>query len=99
MKGIAGLMGVVVICALGLAALRDPDEFWASAIFTLAFVIISVAAVAALVLEGRVRATWAGLAIVGWSCLLLWLLRPQLTLVKVAGAVGPRGNAIGTIEL
>src|SRR6516165_9214735 len=70
---IANLMIVVLYVGLGFAALRNADEFWASATFTLAILAVSVAVVVAVARKGRARLTWLGFAVFGWASLLIWL--------------------------
>ena len=76
---LAQLMAVVLFIGLGFAALRNADDFWASVTYTLAFLMISVAALAALARKGRVRLVWAGFAMFGWARLLVGAL-PQFGL-------------------
>lgn len=71
---IAQLMAVVLFVGFGFAAWRNADENWASAAYTLAFLMISVAPLCALARIGRARMAWAGFAIFGWSRLLVGAL-------------------------
>jgi hypothetical protein len=64
---LAQLMAVVIFIALGFGALKNADMFWASAIYTLAFLMLSVAALGALARTGRARLVWAGFAVFGWA--------------------------------
>jgi hypothetical protein len=64
---LAQLMGVVVFIGFGLTALRNANEFWASATYTLAFLLISGAPVGALARKGNARVVWAGVAAFGWA--------------------------------
>jgi hypothetical protein len=64
-------MAIVLFIGFGFAALRNADEFWASATFTLAFFMISVAPLGALARRGRARMSWAGFAVFGWASLLV----------------------------
>jgi hypothetical protein len=70
---IANLMIVVLYAGLGFAALRNADEFWASATYTLAILAISAAVVVAVARRGRARLTWLGFAVFGGASLLIWL--------------------------
>jgi len=74
---IAALMAVVLTVALGFAALRNANDFWASATFTVAIVMIVGASPGALAREGAARMTWAGFAAFGWTYLLLSVLPPR----------------------
>jgi hypothetical protein len=71
---IAQAMTVVLYVGFGFAALRNADELWASATFTLAYLLISVAPLGALARKGRARMAWAGFAVFGWSRLLVGAL-------------------------
>jgi hypothetical protein len=64
---LAQLMAIVLYVGFGFAALRNADEVWASATYTLAFLMISVAPLGALARKGRARMAWAGFAVFGWS--------------------------------
>jgi hypothetical protein len=68
---LAQLMVIVLYVGLGFAAPRDADEFWASATYTLAVIMITTAVVGALVRRGRARAYWTGFAVFGWSYVLV----------------------------
>ena len=75
---LAQLMTIVLFIGFGFAALRNPNEFWMSATYTLAFLMISVAPLGALARKGRDRMAWAGFAVFGWARLLVGAL-PYLT--------------------
>ena len=74
---IAQLMAIVLFAAIGMAALRNASKFWASAVFTLAILTVSVAIVGAVARTGKLRMAWAGYAVAGWSCLIIWLATPN----------------------
>ncbi len=57
---IAALMACVLVAAIGLAALRDPSELWASAIFSLTVVGLLVSALAAAARGGAARLACLG---------------------------------------
>jgi hypothetical protein len=87
---IAGLMAVVLLVAVGVAALRSASDLWAGALFTLALGVLAIAALGAVSLRGRQRASWAGFAALGWGYLLLafgpWCdtaIRPRLLTTKL----------------
>jgi hypothetical protein len=65
---IAWLMTVVLLVALGFAALRRSSEVVASAVFTSAVVTLLVATVGAVLGRG---AAWVGFAVFGWGGLIL----------------------------
>src|SRR4051794_21182994 len=64
---LAQLMAVVLCVGLVLAALRNAEAILASAIYTLAFLALSVAPLNALARKGRTRMAWAGFAVFGWA--------------------------------
>ncbi|MBX6316078.1 MAG: hypothetical protein IRY99_24670 [Isosphaeraceae bacterium] len=68
---VLALMGVVALVAFGIAALRRATEVWASATFTLAVALLSMAVVGALVRRGPGQAFWIGCAVPGWVYLAL----------------------------
>jgi hypothetical protein len=64
---ITRMLGLVLGCAVFLAALRSGSNLWFKVIYTLTFVSLGYAAVAA-----RYRgAYWHGFAVVGWAYFLL----------------------------
>jgi hypothetical protein len=73
---LAQLMAVVLYFGFGFAALRNADDFWASATFTLAISAISVAFVAAFARRGKARTTWSGFAVFGLAYLIIGLWPP-----------------------
>jgi hypothetical protein len=74
---LAQLMAIVLYVGFGFAALRNADEVWASATYTLSVVAISTALVAVLVQRGRARPVWIGFAAFGWTYLLISTLPPR----------------------
>jgi hypothetical protein len=70
---IAGLMGAVLVVALGLAALRNASETWAGVMFLLTCGVLSLAIVGVICREDGERAWWLGFALFGWGYLLLSL--------------------------
>ena len=73
---IAALMAVVVVAALGLAALRDASELRAGATFLLTCGVLCVAIVGAVCRTGTERAWWLGFALFGWGYMLLAFRSP-----------------------
>jgi hypothetical protein len=65
------LMALVLLVAVGFAALGNPTELWASAIFTLTVGLLCYSVVGAMFLRGRRRAYWGGFATFGWVYLIL----------------------------
>lgn len=68
---IAGLMGVVVVAAVGLAALQNPTSAWAGAIFMITYGWLGVAIVGAIYRRGAARAWWLGFAVFGCGYLVM----------------------------
>lgn len=66
---IAGLMAIVSIVAVGIAALRNASVLWASVTFTLAVVMMLAAVVGVAARRGRGRVVWFGFAVFGWAYL------------------------------
>lgn len=60
------LMAFVLVSAIGLAALRNANEIWASVMLLLAFGAAATALVNALILPGKKRCGWTGYAV--FSC-------------------------------
>ncbi len=63
---IAGLMGFVVVVAVGLVALKQADPTWASACFTIAVGTLTVGIFRAVFGRGRSRTFWTGFSLAGW---------------------------------
>ncbi len=63
---VAGLMAVILLLAVGMAALRDPTTLWARAIFTAAVTLFAASLLGAMIHRGIPRFSWAGLAVFGW---------------------------------
>ena len=72
---IAGLMGAVLVAAVGLAALHDGSPIWAGIIFLLTCAILSLGIVG-LAFRRPKRVWWFGFCLFGWSYLAiaLWSL-------------------------
>jgi hypothetical protein len=71
---IAGLMGIVLVAAVGLAALVSPSPAWAGAIFLVTCVVLGLAIVGAIYRRGASRAFWVGVCVFGWGYLALLTL-------------------------
>lgn len=71
---IAGMMAVVVLLALGLAALRSPSSLSAGIAFLSVGAILLAAILGAVYHRGRRQAFWLGFALFGWSYFVLSLL-------------------------
>lgn len=57
------LMVLIVGAAVGLAALRNANVYWASAVAVVVGVAVAVSLIGALALRGKERYTWAGFAV------------------------------------
>jgi hypothetical protein len=68
---LAQLMTVVLYLGVGFAALGNANQFWASAVYTLAVILIALALVGALAGNDMTRPRWVGFAIFGWTYLLI----------------------------
>jgi hypothetical protein len=71
---IAGLMGIVLVAAVGMAALVAPSPTWAGAIFLLTCAVLGLAIVGAIYRRGASRAFWVGFCVFGWGYLALLAL-------------------------
>src|SRR6184192_4085180 len=90
---IGGLMGVVLVAAIGLAALRNASEPWAGVMLLLTHGVLGFAAIGVVCRRHVERAWWLGFSLFGWGYLALvafwpWYdFPPTTTLLEV---VGPR---------
>ena len=71
---IASLLVVVLVLGVGFAALRESDETWDSALFTLALCVLFVSILLAVHHNEARRAFWLGFAVFGWIYLGLSLV-------------------------
>jgi hypothetical protein len=83
---VLGLMGVVLLFAVGMAALRLNDEVLTAGVFAATFAALGVGALFAIYRRGA----WAGFAIFGWAVFLI--CQPQ-----TAPAVGPTSLVMGVV--
>lgn len=111
---IKGLMGAVIVVALGLAALRDPSEIWSGIMFLLTCGVLCLAIVGVVCRQDEERAWWLGFALFGWGYLLLSMrstvVLPTLTLLdsiaarlgapfRFSGGMGGMGGGMRSIGL
>jgi hypothetical protein len=68
---ISELIVVVVITAIGLAAIRSGSPSWAGAMFSITFFAIICAILGIALGRGMRRVYWLGFAVLGWSYLVL----------------------------
>src|SRR5438270_6584328 len=73
---IAGMMGLVVVAGVGIAALRYPSANWAGVLFTVALGVVLTAVLGAVARRGPGRLAWVGMATFGGTYLVLslWLI-------------------------
>jgi hypothetical protein len=72
---IAGIMGAVVVLAVGFAGLSAASALWASAVFSLTVTLLVTAILGAVACRGPSRIAWLGFALFGWTYVLatFWL--------------------------
>jgi hypothetical protein len=77
---IRALMSVIVVSAVGLAALRNANELWAGAMLCVALAALGVAVLGGIFLRGREQAWWLGFVVIGSGYLIASLgpTQPQL---------------------
>ena len=68
---IRDLMGAVVFLAAALAALRNPDDYWAGGLLIVTLVLLGTAVLAVVYERGRSRAGWLGFLVFGGAYLAL----------------------------
>ena len=74
---IGGLMGFVVLVAVGFGALKAANPLWASAFYSLAFVGLIASVLVAIQARGRKRAFSIGFSVAGWAYFLLVFVLPS----------------------
>src|SRR5215475_7161898 len=94
---IAGLMGIVLVVAVGLGGLMSPSPMKAGAIFMMTCGLLGLALVGAIYRRGKQRAWWVGFCVFGWGYLLLVATYgggkfrfPSLPTSQVLVALGPK---------
>ena len=77
---ISGLMGLIVVAAIGFAGIREGTETWASVTFAVTALILLMALPCLIYSRGASRATWVGFVLFGWAYLLFifWWPAEQL---------------------
>ena len=68
---IAGLMGAVLVAAVGLAALQNASQTWAGAMYLTTYGVLGLAIVGAICRGFPERAWWLGFGVFGWGYLVL----------------------------
>jgi hypothetical protein len=74
---IAGLMGIVLVAAVGLAALRNTSPIWVGAIYLLTRAVLGLAVICAIYRRGAQRAWWIGFCLFGCGYVALVGSRPD----------------------
>jgi hypothetical protein len=69
---IAGLMGIVLVAAVGLTALKSASRIWAGAMLLLTCGILTLGVVGAIYRQGTRRGWWLGFSLFGWGYTALW---------------------------
>ncbi len=100
---IRALMAFILVSAVGLAALRNANEFWAVATTMAALACFLIAVAWAILLRGRQRAWWLGFAVLGGAYLFVSLspMRKLLGTRRLLQYVHARiaGSSIETFEI
>src|SRR5947209_18313288 len=68
---IASLLVVVLILAVGFAALRESNDLWDSGLFTLTLTVLLISILVSVHRSDARRAFWLGFALLGWTYLAL----------------------------
>jgi hypothetical protein len=77
---ISGMMGVIVVAAIGFAGIREGTEIWAGVTFAVTALILLMALPCLVYSRGAPRAAWFGFTLFGWAYLLFifWWPAEQL---------------------
>jgi hypothetical protein len=98
---IVGLMGVVLIAALGMAALRNASEALAGVTYLMTAGMLSLAVVGIVCGNASERAWWLGFALFGWSYWSLvsryWNVTTPLPTTRLLQALEPRFGFVAQI--
>jgi hypothetical protein len=80
------LMAVILVSAVGLAALRNANELWAGIMLLAVLIIVGMAILGAILLRGRDRAWWLGFALFagGYLALAFTSLAAPVVMPKLA---------------
>jgi hypothetical protein len=99
---IASLLVVVLLVAVGFAALREASDLWESGLFTMTLAILLVSILLAVHRTESRRAFWLGFALFGWTYLGLSLvppIEPRLLTTKVLTYLDSKvpGRSVGVL--
>ena len=90
---IAGLMGLILIAAVGMAALRNANESWAGVVYLMTSGMLLLAIVGIGCRTGAKRTWWLGFGLFGWGYLSLaywyWDFILTLPTTSLLEALGP----------
>ncbi|HWE37419.1 MAG TPA: hypothetical protein VG406_12695 [Isosphaeraceae bacterium] len=102
---IAGLMGLVVVVAVGVAALRFASELWAGVLLLSTVGVLGAAILGIIHRRDGKRAWWQGFALFGWGYLALALgpwaseaIAPHLPTTAGLDALYARLHPAGDVE-
>ncbi len=94
---VAGLVGSVVLIAVGIATLQNASSPWASVAFSVALSVLTVALIGVVCRRGERHAFWVGFSLCGWIYLALssgpglaTSVRPNLVTAKLLDWAYPR---------
>jgi hypothetical protein len=73
---IAGLLFLVLVLGVALAALRQSSDLWESGFFTATVAILLVSILLSVHRDGLTQAFWLGFAVLGWSYVVLTIVPP-----------------------
>jgi hypothetical protein len=71
---IGGLLGLIILIAVALAALREANDLWASAVFTVTLAVLLISVLLSVHRAQASRAFWLGFALFGCTYLGLCLI-------------------------
>jgi hypothetical protein len=84
---IAGLLGVILFVAVGLAALRSASAQWDGAVFGVTLLILTTSILVAIYRDQARRAFWIGFALFGWVYLAASLIPPVEARLPTTGGL------------
>src|SRR4051812_40102573 len=96
-SSISGLMTAVLICGVGIAAMRDASDLWAGVLLLLTLFLLGVSLLGVLHRRDAKRAFWQGFALFGWGYMILvrapWFaeqVQPKLATTQLLSGVHAR---------
>ena len=91
---IAGLLGLVLFLAVGLAALRSADDAWDSGVLGVTLAVLLISVLLAVHRTGHGRAYWLGFALFGWLYLVVSLVPTIEARLPTAKALSYLGSKV-----